>query len=75
MGDPTPTPTPATITVTVEFSGGLEMLFDNVSSHKVSIPAHNADGFAFTVGDLIPWLCENLMKDSRKELFVLDGGV
>jgi len=80
MSDPTPTPrntvtsSPAT-TITVEFTGGLEMLFDNIASHKCSIPAHNSQNQTFTIGDLIPWLCEHLMKDSRKELFVLDGNV
>ena len=48
------------------------MLFDNITAHKISVSDKNKQDNAFTVGDLIPWLCENLMKDSRKELFVLD---
>ena len=48
------------------------MLFDNMTAHKISVPARNMQDNAFTVGNLIPWLCENRMKDSRKELFVLD---
>jgi len=81
MGEPadvsttsTSTSTP-TITITVEFTGGLEMLFDNIPSHHVKLPAKNTQGQVATIGDLIPWLCENLMRDTRKELFVLDGNV
>lgn len=65
----------STITMTVEFTGGLEMLFDNVPSHHIKLPSKNTQGQNFTIGDLIPWLCENLMRDTRKELFVLEGNV
>lgn len=51
------------------------MLFDNITSHPITIPAQNAKSNASTIGDLIPWLCENLMTDSRQELFVLDGNM
>ena len=56
-------------------SGGLELLFDNVSKHRVCLPDKNAQGSPSTVGDLVVWLVDNLLKDPRKELFVLDGGV
>ena len=46
------------------------MLFDNIHQHGTAIPAQTARGDAVKVKDLIPWLCKNLMKDSRKELFV-----
>lgn len=61
--------------IIVEFTGGLEMLFDNINVHNLAVPALNTAGSSFTVGDLIPWLVENAMKDSRKELFVLDSGM
>ncbi|UQC82579.1 ubiquitin-like modifier 1 [Colletotrichum lupini] len=40
--------------------------------HALSIPAVNKDGKPATIAFLINYLCENTMKDSRKELFVLD---
>lgn len=56
-------------------SGGLELLFDNISKHSVTLPAQTAEGSPTTVADLITWLVENQLKDPRKELFVLDGGM
>ncbi|GJC93624.1 ubiquitin-related modifier 1 [Colletotrichum higginsianum] len=61
------------ISIVVEFSGGLEMLFSDQRRHALSIPAVNKDGKPATIAFLIDYLCENTMKDSRKELFVLDG--
>lgn len=52
--------------------GGLEMLFADQRIHKLHIPAHDQTGKAVTIAYLIEHLCENVMKDSRKELFVLD---
>ncbi|KAK4938043.1 Ubiquitin-related modifier 1 [Elasticomyces elasticus] len=63
------------INITVEFSGGLEMLFDNITKHPVSLSKDADNGNAPTVGYLVRYTCEHLMKDSRKELFVLDGAV
>lgn len=54
-------------------SGGLEMLFSDQKRHKLAIPIKDQDGKSVTVAFLIEYLCENIMKDSRKELFVLDG--
>lgn len=48
------------------------MLFSDQRIHKLSIPTHDADGKAVTIAYLITHLCENVMKDNRKELFVLD---
>ncbi|KAF2838326.1 ubiquitin related modifier 1 [Patellaria atrata CBS 101060] len=63
-----------TISITVEFTGGLELLFGNKKKHTVSLPGasktKNPD-----ITFLVNHLCENLMQDSRRELFVLDGGV
>jgi ubiquitin related modifier 1 len=55
-------------------SGGLELLFDNETKHKVKIPS-KTDESPTTVAFLIKYLCDNLMRDSRKELFVLDGSM
>ncbi|RMZ83797.1 hypothetical protein DV738_g1000, partial [Chaetothyriales sp. CBS 135597] len=65
----------ADIAITVEFSGGLEILFDNKAKHSVNIAAQSAHGTRTTVGDLINFVCENLLTDPRKELFVLDGAI
>ncbi|KAL9625026.1 MAG: hypothetical protein Q9160_000755 [Pyrenula sp. 1 TL-2023] len=70
MAEPTPS-----LRITVEFTGGLEMLFNNETKHKISIPARDQDGMAVNVGFLIQYLCDNLMKDPRKELFVLENAV
>ncbi|KAH9910093.1 hypothetical protein F4778DRAFT_714118 [Xylariomycetidae sp. FL2044] len=58
--------------VVIEFSGGLEMLFSDQKRHSLSIPAVNKTGKPFTIADLIAYLCDHTMKDTRKELFVLD---
>ncbi|ETN40570.1 uncharacterized protein HMPREF1541_04847 [Cyphellophora europaea CBS 101466] len=63
------------IKIKVEFTGGLEILFDNVPKHTVNLPDKSSNGKPATAGDLISWLVENLIKDPRKELFVLDGGI
>lgn len=49
------------------------MLFSDQRRHALSIPAVNKDGKPATIAFLINYLCENTMRDSRKELFVLDG--
>jgi ubiquitin related modifier 1 len=58
-----------------QYSGGLEMLFDNEMKHEIKIPSKSLDGSTVTVAFLIKYLCEHLMRDSRKELFVLDGAM
>ncbi|KAI5303222.1 hypothetical protein KEM56_007777 [Ascosphaera pollenicola] len=63
------------IPITVEFTGGLEMLFANERKHKVSIPSTNESGQPADIAYLVRWLCENLLKDPRKELFVLNDSV
>lgn len=52
--------------------GGLEMLFSDERRHSLALPAKDKDGRPATVAFLIDYLCENVMKDTRKELFVLD---
>ncbi|EXJ62706.1 ubiquitin-like modifier 1 [Cladophialophora yegresii CBS 114405] len=66
---------PETVDITVEFTGGLELLFDNVAQHSLSFAKNTDEGKPPTVGFLVKYLCEHLMKDSRKELFVLNGNV
>ncbi|TVY45200.1 Ubiquitin-related modifier [Lachnellula occidentalis] len=63
------------ILILVEFTGGLEMLFSDERKHKLSVPTKDSQGKAVTVGWLVDYLCEEVMKDSRKEMFVLDGHV
>lgn len=41
----------------------------------VDLPAQDSKGNAVTVAFLIQWLCDNLMKDPRKDMFVLDDTV
>ncbi|KAK7966729.1 hypothetical protein PG997_013103 [Apiospora hydei] len=62
----------AKMPVVVEFSGGLEMLFSDQRRHSLSIPVATSEGKPATVAFLIDYLCRNTMKDTRKELFVLD---
>ena len=54
-------------------SGGLEMLFSDQRHHALSIPATDRDGKPANIGYLIDHLCESVMQDTRKELFVLDN--
>lgn len=49
------------------------MLFNNETKHKITISSKDPDGSAVTIASLIRYLCDHVMRDSRKELFVLDG--
>jgi ubiquitin related modifier 1 len=51
------------------------MLFSDKRKHRLSVPAKDGKGNAVTVGWLVDYLCEEVMKDTRKEMFVLDGHV
>ncbi|KAH8821504.1 ubiquitin-related modifier 1 [Xylogone sp. PMI_703] len=64
-----------TIPITVEFTGGLEMLFSDQRTHELTIPARDDKNEPVTVGWLVKYLVENVMKDPRKEMFVLDDHV
>lgn len=48
------------------------MLFSDEREHRVEMPAVVGEKPA-TVAHLIDHLCKHVMKDTRKELFVLDG--
>lgn len=57
-------------------SGGLEMLFDNTTKHSVTLASKlDSDGHPPNLGYLIKHICTNLMRDSRKELFVQNDHV
>jgi ubiquitin related modifier 1 len=51
------------------------MLFSDERKHKLSVPVKDGKGGAVTVGWLVNYLCEEVMKDKRKELFVIDEHV
>jgi ubiquitin related modifier 1 len=51
------------------------MLFSNQRKHHISLPATDEDGRAANLAFLIRYLCGHIMKDQRKDLFVLDGAV
>lgn len=63
------------IDIVVEFTGGLEMLFDNRRKHKISIPKNDPDGSPVNINFLVRYLSDKIMKDSRKELFVVESAV
>ncbi|EIM87548.1 ubiquitin-like modifier 1 [Stereum hirsutum FP-91666 SS1] len=79
----------STINVKIEFGGGLELLFSNQRSHRVSIPSHvpaptaasdstDAETTPSTrpsdITYLISWLKDNLLQE-RAELFIENGTV
>jgi ubiquitin related modifier 1 len=49
------------------------MLFSNRRRHAVSLPAIDGAGRPANIAFLIDYLCKNLMKDPRTDLFVLDN--
>jgi ubiquitin related modifier 1 len=51
------------------------MLFSNQRKHQVDVPFDGESSEGPTISFLVDYLCANLMKDSRKELFVLDNSV
>ncbi|KAF7561584.1 hypothetical protein G7046_g2561 [Stylonectria norvegica] len=61
------------LSLAIEFSGGLEMLFSDQRQLALAIPALDKDGRPANIAYLIEYLCQNVMEDSRQELFVLDN--
>lgn len=51
------------------------MLFSNQRKHNISLPATDEDGRTANLAFLVRYLCVHLMKDHRKESFVLDEAV
>ncbi|KAF1927527.1 ubiquitin related modifier 1 [Didymella exigua CBS 183.55] len=64
-----------TLTINVEFSGGLELLFDNQKKYTLSLPSNDESGAPSNVAFLVRHLCNKVMKDARKDMFVLDDTV
>ncbi|KDQ56726.1 hypothetical protein JAAARDRAFT_36215 [Jaapia argillacea MUCL 33604] len=68
-----------TISLKIEFAGGLELLFSNQRSHRISIPSNpastpNEPPKRADITYLIHWLKDNLLKE-RVELFIENGTV
>lgn len=51
------------------------MLFSNKNKHKISIPAKDHHGSPANIKFLVGYMCDNIMEDSREELFVVDDAV
>ncbi|KAF2670006.1 ubiquitin related modifier 1 [Microthyrium microscopicum] len=61
--------------ITVEFTGGLELLFSNQRKHNIQVPEQDSSGAKTNISWLVDHLCNNVMKDSRKDMFVLHNSV
>lgn len=57
------------------YSGGLELLFANQKKYSLSIPSKDDTGAPSNVAFLVRYLCDEVMKDPRKDMFVLDDTV
>jgi len=65
-----------TIPITVSFRGGLELMFSDTAEHSIRLPSKvPGAGEGVDIRYLLTYLCDNLMTDTRKELFVIDGKV
>jgi len=51
------------------------MLFSNQRRHQIIVPIVDTHGQSPNMATLIKWLCDNLMKDPRKDMFVLDDSM
>lgn len=51
------------------------MLFSNQKEHKLVISKTDSKGDPVTAGWLVQYLCDEIMTDSRKNFFVMDGHV
>ncbi|KAI8377003.1 ubiquitin-related modifier 1 [Blakeslea trispora] len=60
----------AELTINLEFSGGMELLFQNVSKHTIKFPAtNNSTGKPSNLQDLIFYIRDNMMTE-KQDLFV-----
>ncbi|KAI8140213.1 ubiquitin-related modifier 1 [Fennellomyces sp. T-0311] len=57
------------LTINVEFSGGMELLFNNVRQHKIILPAKSDASQPATLRDLIFHIRDTMMTE-KKDLFV-----
>ena len=55
--------------------GGLELLFSNKRKHQIDLPSTDENGRSANLAFLVRYLCESLMVDKRKEMFVMEGTV
>jgi len=51
------------------------MLFSDNKKHNLKISAKDESNEPTTIASLVTYLCKNVMKDPREEMFVLDGHV
>lgn len=51
------------------------MLFSNQRKHDLALPPTDEQGGSSNVAYLVQYLCKNVMKDQRKELFVMNDTV
>jgi ubiquitin related modifier 1 len=68
-------PDTSPFTTNTGFRGGLEMLFSNERKLKISLPVKDPNGTPSDIAYLVQYLCQNIMRDQRKELFVLNNTV
>jgi ubiquitin related modifier 1 len=52
-----------------------EILFSNERKHNITLPARLDDASQPTIAYLLQHLVDNLMKDDRKELFIMEDNV
>jgi ubiquitin related modifier 1 len=51
------------------------MLFSNERKHSVTLPAQLSGGGRPNISFLLEYLVDNVMRDERKELFILEDNV
>jgi ubiquitin related modifier 1 len=61
------------VTLHVEFSGGLELLFDGVKEHTISVPVKNGSQ-RVPIANLLLWIRDSLLKE-RPEMFLKGDSV
>ncbi|KAJ3159454.1 Ubiquitin- modifier 1 [Geranomyces michiganensis] len=61
------------LAITLEFSGGMELLFNNEKRKQITLPDSLTPGTA-TLGNLLPWVRDNLLTE-RAELFMQEDTV
>ncbi|KAL6719592.1 Ubiquitin-related modifier 1 [Lecanora helva] len=59
----------------VVVDGGLELLFSNQRKHHLCLPSSDVEGRPANLAHLIKYLCDELMKDPRKDMFIVNETV
>ncbi|KAF8333145.1 ubiquitin-related modifier 1 [Cantharellus anzutake] len=57
------------------FRGGMELLFNKIRNHRVSLPSTTSDKKPTNMAYLIPWIRDNLSKRERPGILVLINDV